>query len=344
MTANLGGLVSKLNPIALVIIISIVTILAISIVATIILRKRYKDLHYDLVDASNREMALFDSKVLNSIIDDYKIAALNKNKTDINTQAIIEKNFNHELASLQLGERFVKRAVSLMIILGLLGTFYGLTLSIGRLVELLSSSESVDVIDSMDSVVGGLINSVTGMSVAFVTSLFGIASSIILTVINIFLGVEEVRESVMVEIEEYLDNYLSNDITFEKESKEIAANNELKESIENFGDKLENSIKEITDIFSYRFTAAASGIEQFSENMQSSVKLFNQSLETFSDNVRDFSEFNHHLKNNIQRMSLTFNDLTEDLKDNTKQMNQGYEKIDALNKSINNLAEKIDKR
>lgn len=335
-------LIRQLNPLALIIIISIILILFTAFVATILLRKKYKDIYYDLNDKENRDIALFDSKVLNYIIDDYKIAALNKRKSEINTQAIIEKNFNSELSSLYFGERFIKKAVSLMIILGLLGTFYGLTLSIGRLVELLSSSNNLDVLDSMDSVVVGLINSVKGMSVAFTTSLFGISSSIILTIVNIFFGVEEVRESVMIEIEEYLDNTLSKDLPDEIDSPEAMVSNELSKTLEKFGDKLETSIKEITDIFSYRFTAAASGIEKFSDNLQNSVIMFNKSLENFSDNVRDFSEFNHHLKNNIQRMSISFNDFTEDLKENSKRVSEGYDRLDELNKSIQNLTEKVD--
>lgn len=344
MIGNIGALFGKLNPLAMVIIGVIVAILIVAFVITIVLRKRYKDLYYDLIDDKNRDAVIFDSNVLNYIIDDYKIAAMNKKKSEINTQAIIEKNFNSELSSLYAGERFVNKAVSLMIILGLLGTFYGLTLSIGRLVELLASSGDADVLDSMDSVVTGLINSVQGMSVAFVTSLFGIASSIILTILNIFMGIEDVRESIMVEIEEYLDNTLSKDIPDEVEISDKNANDELKETIEKFGDKLESNIKEITDIFSYRFTAAASGIEQFSENLQDSVKLFSESLESFSDNVRDFSEFNHHLKNNIQRMSLGFNDFGEDLKNTSKNISDGYKKIDELSKSIKDLGEKIEKR
>jgi len=338
----LTTLIRQLNPLALIIIISIILILFTAFVATILLRKKYKDIYYDLNDKENRDIALFDSKVLNYIIDDYKIAALNKRKSEINTQAIIEKNFNSELSSLYFGERFIKKAVSLMIILGLLGTFYGLTLSIGRLVELLSSSNNLDVLDSMDSVVVGLINSVKGMSVAFTTSLFGISSSIILTIVNIFFGVEEVRESVMIEIEEYLDNTLSKDLPDEIDSPEAMVSNELSKTLEKFGDKLETSIKEITDIFSYRFTAAASGIEKFSDNLQNSVIMFNKSLENFSDNVRDFSEFNHHLKNNIQRMSISFNDFTEDLKENSKRVSEGYDRLDELNKSIQNLTEKVD--
>ena len=46
--------------------------------------------------------------------------------------------FQAELRPLLLAERFVRAATGLVIILGLLGTFYGLTLSIGKLVHLVA--------------------------------------------------------------------------------------------------------------------------------------------------------------------------------------------------------------
>ncbi len=340
MTAYFSNLFGELNPFAIVIIALILGILVTAFVGSIIIRSRYRKIFYDIQDKENRDMALFESKVLNYIVDDYKIAA--KGNRQINTQAIIEKNFNNELSSIYTGERFVQKSVSLMIILGLLGTFYGLTLSIGKLVELLSNSNNTDVIDSMDSVVSGLINSVEGMSVAFVTSLFGIASSIVITIFNTILGVEDIRESVMIEIEEYLDNVLAEGIE-KPETAESIINDELKLTIKEFGDKLEKNVSEISDIMSYRFTSAANSIDEFSGSLAKSVDKFDESLKTFSENTRDFTEFNHHLKTNIQRMNVTFDDFTEELRTSTKDLAVGQEVLKELSKSIEDLAKNIEK-
>jgi len=338
--SSLSNIFSKLNPLAIVIIAVILTIFVTAFVLSLVLRKKYFKMLNDLQEDKNKETSMFENKVLNYIIDDYKLAA-KANIDQINTQAIIEKNFNNRLGSLYLGEKFVKKAVSLMIVLGLLGTFYGLTLSIGELVKTLASSGSIDVMDSMDSVIGGLINSVRGMSVAFVTSLFGIASSILLTITNIFFGVEEVRESVMVEMEEYLDNTLAKGIE-KKEAPEVTMKNELVESLRDFNAKLEESMKEITEVLSHRFASATSGMEQFSESLVKSVDKFDNSLNVFAENTRDFSEFNHHLKTNIQRMNVSFNDFTEDLKENTKEIAVGLQ-IEKLTKSVDQLSDKIQK-
>jgi hypothetical protein len=48
------------------------------------------------------------------------------------------------------------------------------------------------------------------------------------------------------------------------------------------------------------------------------ISMFAASLETFSDNTRDLTEFNHHLKTNIERMNVSFADFTDTLKDTTE--------------------------
>lgn len=338
--SSLSSIFSKLNPLAIVIIAVILAIFISAFVISLVLRKKYFTMLWDLQDDKNRQSSIFESKVFNNIIDDYKLAAKRKAK-EINTQAIIEKNFNNELGSQYLGEKFVKRAVSLMIVLGLLGTFYGLTLSIAELVKTLAASGGIDVLDSMDSVISGLIRSVKGMSVAFITSLFGIASSILLTIINIFFGIEDVRESVMIEMEEYLDNTLSQSIGGEEETPETLIKNELIASLGEFNTKLEESMKEISEVLSFRFASATSGIEQFSESLLRSVEKFDKSLSVFAENTRDFSEFNHHLKTNIQRMNVSFNDFTDELKNNTKEIAIGLQ-IENLSKSVDKLAGKIE--
>ena len=54
------------------------------------------------------------------------------------------------------------------------------------------------------------------------------------------------------------------------------------------------------------------------EQLQSSVVQFEAALMNFSATTRDFREFNFHLKDNVQRMSLSFGDLSETLKEHTR--------------------------
>lgn len=49
--------------------------------------------------------------------------------------------------------------------------------------------------------------------------------------------------------------------------------------------------------------------------LDDAVARFESALEAFAASSREFHEFNAHLKDNIQRMSLSFGDLSEALKD-----------------------------
>lgn len=308
----------KLNPVAQMMIVTILCIFVVTIILSLSLKSKYRRILRDIQSESCKKDEVFSTKVINYIIDDYKKAA--QRNVEVNTQAIIEANFNAELGRLQLGEKFINKSTSLMIILGLLGTFFGLTLAIAELVNTLNAAGGTEMLGNMDNVIGGLINSVNGMSVAFVTSLFGIASSIVITILNIFISVDREREAVMIEIEEYLDNTLAKGIVIEERNSDLKLQMELIETLKEFNKSLESTMGDMSETISYRFEVAASGIEQFSSSLMKSVDKFDNSLNTFSENVRDFSEFNHHLKTNIQRMNVSFNDFTEELKTTTKEL------------------------
>ena len=76
------------------------------------------------------------------------------------------------------------------------------------------------------------------------------------------------------------------------------------------------------------------------EALQNSVVKFDGALNRFSDNTRDFSEFNHHLKSNIQRLGVALDDFSEDVKSNVKVMSDGYSKVDVLNETLSGLSKR----
>jgi hypothetical protein len=48
--------------------------------------------------------------------------------------------------------------------------------------------------------------------------------------------------------------------------------------------------------------------------MEGAVMQFNTALQSFAGTTRDFREFNLHLRDNVQRMSLSFADVSETVK------------------------------
>jgi hypothetical protein len=283
-----------------VIVFAIVVLLVLGICSNLYIRGRYAVLSRELRGDAELNGA-FRARVLNRILHEAG-QAVRRNPADINTPAIIEHSFQLELGGLLLGERYGKSAVGLMIILGLVGTFYGLTLSIGKLVNLISG-EGAAAADIAQAVTAGLTEALSGMSVAFSCSLFGIGAAITLTVLGIFSSIPERRMALMVQIEHYLDNVLLSQVRGQaREENGVgvdadtvaagagvnAATRKLEQLVGNFG----QSVSQLEGV----------------------ITRFDSALQNFAATTRDFREFNLHLKDNVQRMSLNFGDLSETLK------------------------------
>ena len=279
-----------------VIIAVILALVLTAIVLTIVIRARYASLERELRRYSGGG---FQSRVLNRILSDADSARAS-NPYDLNTQAIIERAFDAELRGLLVGERFIKASTGLLIILGLVGTFYGLTLSIGRLVALVAGDGAPNT-EITESLMSGLAQALSGMSVAFSCSLFGIVSAIVMTLIGVFANVADRRTAMMVQIEAFLDNEL-----LAARPPGTAAAGPARPGV-----AMHAATSEDLERLMQGFGASV-------EQLQSSVVQFEAALMNFSATTRDFREFNFHLKDNVQRMSLSFGDLSETLKEHTR--------------------------
>jgi hypothetical protein len=188
-----------------IILATTVACLLAGVAAHIGLRLRYGAIERDL-ERNAEPRPHFSHPVLSRVVRDAEEAAAHSG--EVNTQAIIEDCFQAELRPLLLAERFARAATGLVIILGLLGTFYGLTLSIGKLVHLVSADAGA-ASDVTQAVTHGLSQALTGMAVAFSNSLVGIVSAVVLTALGVVSNVTDRRTALMVQIETYLDRLLS---------------------------------------------------------------------------------------------------------------------------------------
>lgn len=325
----------NMNIFAQVIIIIIVLLFICTVIFSAMIRRTYRLYKVDITDKENRKNKLFKFRMMNDIIDDFN-QALSSNVDEINTIAIVEKNMNSHMNTIQLGERFVKKAVSMMIILGLLGTFYGLILSIEELVSMLSNSQQIT---GVDIITEGLISSITGMSVAFITSMFGIGASILTNILNILFGLLDSKESLITVIEEYLDNNLmvsKNGVGPVDED----GNTALSLSFDKFNETLTTNLRNVTNEITDKLSDATSDMVLTAESVKSSVVRFDHSLNQFSDNIRDFTEFNHHLRSNIQRLSLGFDDLSDEIEKNVSEIKESGQRVQDLNNKLDQLSRK----
>jgi hypothetical protein len=229
-------------------------VLALGLGANVFLRARYAELEKDLREsgAAGRSVS---HPVLDRIVRDAKEAA--RRSPEVNTQAIIEEAFHAELSSMLLAERFVRASTGLVIILGLLGTFYGLTLSVGRLVHLVST-DAGGTADVSQALTTGLTQALMGMAVAFSNSLLGIVSAVLLTLAGVFSNVGDRRTALMVQVETYLDRLIAR-------------------SLGPGGDGLERTVMVLADTIS---------------RLDASVVRFESALGTLAAGTSDLREFN----------------------------------------------------
>lgn len=257
--------------------------LVLGLLANLWLRGRYAALEKDLGGADGIEQD-FRSPVLRNILREADEAA--RRPGEPNFQAIIEDRFHSDLRPMLLAERCVRGATGLAIILGLLGTFYGLTLSIGRIVELVAG-EAGAAADITQGVSQGLSHALSGMAVAFSNSLVGVLSAVILTVVGILWNVSDRRNAVMVKIETYLDRMLP------KAGAGTSAG------------------------------PSPVGLESAMGRLDAAVVRFEAALHRFASTTGDFHEFNAHLKDNVQRLSLAFGDMSTTLKEQLGPLRHG---------------------
>jgi hypothetical protein len=135
------------------------------------------------------------------------------------------------------------------------------------------------------------------MSVAFSCSLFGILGAITMTLLSVFANVSDRRTELMVQIEAYLDNELR------------AAISGIDPALARPGFAGNGAGQNA------QLQAVVAEFGAATEQLHATVANFEAALRAFAGTTRDFREFNLHLKDNVQRMSLSFGDLSETLKE-----------------------------
>src|SRR5690606_36911075 len=142
------------------------------------------------------------------------------------------------------------------------------------------SSDFSPQADVAEPLTRGLTDALSGMSVAFTTSLAGIVAAILMTLLSVFASVPERRAAFTTQLELFLDR--------------MVADWEAAQPARGVDATLEATTK----------------LDHAVQTLEQSVMRFEQALSRFAENTRDFHEFNLHLKDNIQRMSVSFADLT----------------------------------
>ena len=240
-----------------------------------------------------------------------------------NTPAIINSAMAARLNGSLLCERFMNSAVSMFVTLGLFGTFLGLSLSVSSLTDLISLSSSEEWLSILDSVGGGLVSALSGMGVAFYTSLVGVACSILFTILRTICNPQAQREKLETITELWLDHVvaptLETQYTADDESRMV----QLKEELRAHARSVQKSLSACTDNMERVLQQTTESLGKMIEYSKEPIGVFYDTVNTFNQNVRDFSEFNYDLRGNIERMDLCFRELSGTLRQANQTISSG---------------------
>ncbi len=244
---------------------------------------------------------------VNDFADAYK-----KYGQDVNTPAIISNAVSTKLSGLLLCERFLANAVSLFVTLGLFGTFLGLSHSVSSLIELISYSNTSEWLSVLDSVGGGLMSALSGMGVAFYTSLVGVACSIVLTLLRSIFSPQAERETLEARLELWLDHTVAPTLPTERAKDESEMVQQMVHAMDSASKTMERALQNATG-----------DLKTAIDSSRAPITAFNKTVDSFNGGVRDFSEFNYNLRGTVERLDVTVRDLVSGLREVSRILEKG---------------------
>ena len=333
---NLVSLFRSIDISGKIVIVVILLVFIAAFVINLLIKIQYYKLSKQINNRQNRRAGTFKDEMLNEIVQDYKVAG-EINNNNVNTQAIIEKNLTEHLKLSSFGETFVRKSMSMLITLGLLGTFIGLTISVSELVNVLLQDIGSASLD-WNEILVRLAAAAKGMGAAFTTSLVGLFGSVILNFALIAIDCEEQKRSLMIDVEEYLDNNVAVLIAKDKETEYTMMNRILKDTFVEFGSKIEMTLKDTVDSFADKLTNVVMDVSVSSQALDTTVERFDSAISTLAVAMKDMSDFNVNLKENVDKMDVSFIKMSESLSDSANLIMKNYDAIRSFAEDVKSAA------
>lgn len=300
----------------LVVILVILALFALAVILLFYLAARYRLLAAGAKGDGGDE----DGRGFRAALLEEYTAAFRKYGADVNTPAIISDVMGRKLSGLLLCERYLNNAVSLFVTLGLFGTFLGLSLAMVSLTELIGYSNTSEWLSVLDSVGGGLLSALSGMGVAFYTSLVGAGCSILLTILRTILSPQGAREKLETRLELWLDNEVAPSLGQALRKDDASLVRDLIESMSITGGEIRKSLREAAASYSATTKAAADSFRESLAVCDGEIEKFNAAVAAFKDGIHDFSEVDYNLRGSVERMDLCVRDLSAAMREINRRM------------------------
>ena len=306
----------NLPPAGIVVIAVILALFALALVLLFHLAARYRLLAAKATgDGRDESGRGFRAALLEEFA-----AAYQKYGPDVNTPAIISDVMGRRLSGLLLGERYLNNAVSLFVTLGLFGTFLGLSLAVVSLTQLIGYSNTSEWLSVLDSVGGGLLSALSGMGVAFYTSLVGAGCSILLTILRTIFNPQSAREKLETRLELWLDNEVAPTLASGMAKSDAGLVRQMIEAMASSAAEIRKSLAEASASYAQTTARSAASFEKSLAVCTEEVDRFNAAVATFKEGIHDFSEVDYNLRGSVERMDLAVRDLSGAMREINRRM------------------------
>ncbi len=299
----------------------------------ILIRRRYLSLSEELAAFCAGELKEFHSEILQWVTEEYK-AGLQSGIEAINSNAVMDMAVEAYLKLCVLGESFLRKVNGLLITSGLFGTFLGLTAAIGNIGNMMAGTSAEALIqDSGINTFKMLFTSFQGMSVAFITSLFGTGFSILFSLVMTFLNSGQAKKLFMTQLEEYLDIKLVAESTEDKVKQSLDRRDEmnilstvLSDSLTIFNHTVQNlqveleSLREFNKDFGQNLNQAATSVSTLCQSIDRQTEALSQSrthLQGCSEELKSVVQEIRQENRRMENMGRTFAELNQKLEEST---------------------------
>ncbi|MFD1360069.1 MotA/TolQ/ExbB proton channel family protein [Lentibacillus salinarum] len=203
--------------------------------------------------------------------------------------------------------KMVQMTVSVFILIGVLGTFIGLTISLGSI-----NATGSQLVENVAAVLSGI-------DVAFYTSIAGMGLSLIMSVLIKVFNTEHMLTAIMLKVESHLEGNEQDGL-----NRLIDVSEAINQSIQHLQETNQQSLSGIENAFA--------GFQEYTSGLQQSAKdlaAFNDGL---SSNLEKFQELFDHMK-----------DVTDGFGESTKKLNNNFDSLFSYFKKMDSKHERMAK-
>ncbi len=173
----------------------------------------------------------------------------------------------------------------LLIFLGLLGTFWGLLTTVGSIGDILNSMQSGgDAAVMFDNLKSNLARPLSGMSISFTSSLFGLAGSLVLGFLDLQAG--QAQNRFYNELEDNLTAKTAADLPVEPASSTDGVPRDLRSAIEKIAATADQTHVRATSIAMANLADGIQSLVQHMRNEQQMIRDWVEAQATQNDEIK----------------------------------------------------------